>query len=112
MLSEGKGQTLSKLQSCKVITICDHLQSLLGVRPTCRAHSKELSCCKCRSVKSESVSSPRYLTVKESIFPPLDPIAVSLIVFVPALRETNEEAMLQLVQVPVDGKPRLPFTIV
>ena len=46
----------------------------------------------------------RYLTVKESIFDPLDPIAVSLITFVPALRETGAEEMLQLVQVPVDGK--------
>lgn len=61
---------------------------------------------------NESLISPRYLTVKESIFPPLDPMAVSLITFVPALRETGEEEMLQLVQVPVDGKGRLPFTTV
>jgi hypothetical protein len=31
VLGEGKWQTLSKLQSCKVITICDHLSFLFGI---------------------------------------------------------------------------------
>src|SRR3972149_6657832 len=42
--------------------------------------------------------------VNESMLAPLDPTAVSLMVLLPALRETDIPAMPQVVQLPVGGK--------
>jgi len=47
---------------------------------------------------------PFYLTVRESILGPLEPMAVSRILLAPACKEAATVTLLQVTQPPVDGK--------
>src|SRR5688572_3865445 len=51
------------------------------------------------------ITSSRYRIVNESIFPPLDPVAVRRILLVPARRLTVTVASFQVDHEPVGAKP-------